>query len=77
MTDDRVTIWVIYDRPLDHPEHIVVRAQYALPNGTVVADRHALLFTRVEDARKHLESNGLYCLGRQPDDQPQIVECCI
>ena len=71
---DVLTIYVIYDHPLDMPDYFVVRAQYAQRDGSVRADTKAYGFIELDKARAWCEQQGLVCLARHPDDEPHIVE---
>jgi len=67
----RLPMWVVYDRPTDFPENVIARMWLTLPRceptsvavigGTVDAVRDAL-------------PPGLVRLDRNPGDEPQIVE---
>jgi hypothetical protein len=67
-------MWVIYDHPRDFPEHFVVRMQCsgAPPFGSRVASI-AVLCRTLEEARAQVP---IYCslFGRDPADDPVIVE---
>lgn len=67
-------IWVVYDHPADHPEHIVVRRQFSLTDGNMRVDDEARLFQNLNDARNFCASMGLISLPRFPGDDPVIVE---
>lgn len=70
-----LTLWVIYDHPVDHPESFVVRPQEVVAGQVVPGVAHRLAET-LEDARASLP-DGLFCLGRMPDDDPVIVEVWV
>lgn len=71
-----VRILTIYDRPSDNPTKVVLRGRTVLPGGVMEVDRAALLFDRVDQARQ-LIPDGAVCLGREPGDEPQIVESWV
>lgn len=76
-TGHDLDVWVIYDRPADHPAFFVVRRQIATRHG-VVHHPAVLLANDLEGARTivhTLGGKGLYRLDRQPEDDPKIVEC--
>lgn len=85
MTQDAFPVWVVYSHPSDHPDHIVVRRQWAWsiqwPNGRRVPalhfDAHPYLLPSLGVARGFLRTQGLTCIGRQPGDDPVIVETWI
>lgn len=64
-------MFVIYDRPDDHPDKVVVRKW----NCAVQAQpaRDCMLHDSIDDARRSLPP-GLVCLQRAMADEPQIVE---
>lgn len=70
--------WVIYDHPLDFPEHFVVRCWIVGP-GSIAHTGEAWLRDSLEGAREVIAGNfpdGV-CLARQPDDDPAIAEVWI
>lgn len=72
MTDEPargLPIWVVYDHPTDWPEHYVAR----LWEGEQPTE-HIVLTTDLTLLRRHLDAQGLYCLGRSDGDDPKIVE---
>jgi hypothetical protein len=66
-----LSLWTIYEKPLDHAHGFLARRfeMDAPTEDTVVGDLEhiRLIFTRA----------GLYRLGREPDDEPQIVETWV
>lgn len=62
-------IHVIYDRPLDWPVHVVVRAWR---DG--FAERGAIAFASLSEARQHCQRLGLVCFEKDPASDPVIVE---
>ena len=70
-------LWVVYDHPADHPEHIVVRRQVPTTDGGDVTDTLFRLYNNLDNARAFCGSMGLHCLARQPGDDPCIVETWI
>lgn len=71
-----VQMFTIYDRPSDHPRHVVLRVWRVLPGGRTVSVGEALCDT-VDEARAPLQAAGFVCLGRQDDDDPVVVETWI
>jgi hypothetical protein len=64
---------VLYERPLDYPNHVVIRTWYVRENAIPsVRTLHA----SIADARASLPP-GLTRLPRDPSDEPQIVESWI
>lgn len=84
MTQDALPIWTIYDHPSDFPNGYVIRKSYSWsmvwPNGKRVpasCQRGGVVYDSLKLARHHCESLGATCIGRQPGDDPVIVECWI
>ncbi len=69
---DALAFYVIFDRPLDFPGHVVVRRQFATRGG-VVNDVVPRLAASVEEARQ-LVPPGLYRQPHQDGDDAFIVE---
>ena len=72
------SLWfaVIYRHPLDYPGKYVVRGQVARPGGVVADPEPVGVVDTLEEARA-LIPEGLVCLARSPEDQPQIVESWV
>jgi len=76
-TDDAgVQLFAIYDRPADHPNHVVLRTWWVAPGPAVIPLGEALCDT-LGEARAVMYAAGLVCLGRQDDDDPAIVETWV
>lgn len=65
----RLPIFAVYDRPLDAPEHVIVRMWM-----DDMPTRHAWQFATLEAARSVLAGLPLYRLTRTAEDDPKIVE---
>ena len=63
-----LVLYCIYDRPLDHPNHFVVRRWHGL-----TPDKSCELCDSLREAR-NVVPRGLTCLSRLPQDDPTIVE---
>ncbi len=73
----RLVFYTVYEKPLDHPEHWVVRAWYLVPGTSEpIPDPRPLLANTLEDARKLVPAE-LYNLGRFHEDDPFIVETWV
>lgn len=68
---DSLSIWTVYDRPLDYPEKFVARRWLATPQPTPTDD--ILVGDDLMDVRKKLPA-GLHCISRQAGDDSCIVE---
>ncbi len=71
---DVLTMFVIYDHPKDYPDFVVMRewhvhAGKAEPGAVIV--QHD-----IEACRRHLP-NGAINIGRQPGDDPVIIEVWV
>ena len=71
--------WVIYDHPVDFPEHYVVRCWVIGPGAPPGHTGEAWLRDSLDGAREVIAANypGGYRLNRQPGDDPVIVEVWI
>jgi hypothetical protein len=75
VSEDGLQIFTIYDHPSDHPRHVVLRTWWITPR-TPPRTAEALCDT-LDEARAVMLAAGLVCLGRQPDEDPTIVESWI
>lgn len=77
--DEVLRLYVIFDHPLDFPEHVVISLQMVPMggDGRVFRDPHVLAFETLDDARAWCARRGLCCLPRDPEDDPKIVETWI
>lgn len=73
MRTDVLRQYTIYCRPSDFPHWYVLRGWSIRPHLLPMPDDNVRLSTTLEGARLGLPQ-GLVCLGRQPDDDPTIVE---
>lgn len=71
--DRALQMHVIYDHPIDFPEHFVVRVWVIPPLGGEMPSRGYVLASTIEEARAAIPA-GLFCMPRLPDDDPAIVE---
>lgn len=77
LTGEGVVMWVIFDRPLDFPDHYVMRAQEsasALGYVGIARARIACLADTIGELREPLIERGLYRLPRHPNDVASLVE---
>lgn len=66
------TVYSIFDRPDDFPQHVVIRRFYVHPTGPV-PDAIACLYTDLLEARNDLPA-GLVCFAPDWRDVPALVE---
>lgn len=70
-----IPMWVITENPTDFPGQFVAR-KWVLGRGyTAVTDAHHVADTL--DAIRETIPAGMSNIGRQPNDEPVIVECWI
>ena len=82
MPELALRILTIYGRPSDFPENLVVRGRTVHEDGTFEVDEDEELFTPtphgVRAAREYCcEQGHSCCVGREPDDDPIILESWI
>ena len=62
-------VWLLYDHPSAHPNNFVaMRFSYDEPTNEV------LFFRSLQEARRHSRALDLVCIGRHPEDDPEMVE---
>lgn len=69
-------MYVIYNRPLDYPGNVVLRRWIVNSLGGLPDPEPVILTGSVAEARTHVPV-GLVNIGRQPDDEDQIVEVWV
>jgi hypothetical protein len=69
ITQPGLTIWVVYDHPLDWPDHYVARRW----DGELPTEDLVVTFD-LELLREHLADKGLARLDRRRNDDPVILE---
>lgn len=67
-----ITMWVIYERPFDHPQGFVTRRHV---NG--VPDAKGFGYPTLEAARQFPLYYAFTNIGRMEKDEPQIVEVWV
>ena len=68
---DRLPMWVVIDNPSDFPGRQLARCHYSLPNREAT---EMVIIGSLPTIRSALASHGYTCIGRQPEDDPVIVE---
>ena len=74
MTEPTIEMWVIYDHPTDCPDAFIAR-KWLVGRGVLKATTETMTEPEVETLRKYFEASGLINLGRDPADDPAILEC--
>ncbi|MEE4246989.1 MAG: hypothetical protein V2I33_16370 [Kangiellaceae bacterium] len=73
---DGLTLYVIFDKPVDHPHKFVLRKQHVYKGGRIEHDPEIILCDTLEEAREKVPS-GLNRLDRFPEDVGSLVETWI
>jgi hypothetical protein len=68
-----LSMWVVYDHPIDMPEHFVARMHEVLESGASVATSNVIVADSLAAVRRALPP-GLARIPRYPADDPNIVE---
>jgi len=69
---DALQLWTIYENPKDYPGLFVAR-KFLISNGKSNATRHVLTHTTLIGIRALIPPY-LYCIGRELNDDPCIIE---
>ena len=72
--EEKLELWTVYERPLDYPDHYVVRQWKISPHGPIPGP--AQLADSLEHARR-LVPPYTYRLDPLPGDDPCIVEVWV
>ena len=72
MPDDGLNVLTIYDRPEDHPRHVVLTSWWIGSDGMRLLG--SALCDTVDEARAIPIARGMYCLPRAEEDHPSVVE---
>lgn len=70
---DKLSLWTVYDHPKDYPDCFVTRRSTVGPGGVVEITSDMFAADSLEELRALLP-RGLVCIGRNPFDDPVIVE---
>lgn len=71
-----LTMFVIYERPLDAPEHFVVR-RWIVAGGKIYADCAGVRTETLEEARAIVPAHHPTRLPRSAEDDAKIVEVWV
>lgn len=71
-----LSMWAVYDHPLDDPDHFVAR-RWEITAGESHATDDVLRETEIDEIRRHLAMRGFCSLMRNESDDPVIVESWI
>jgi hypothetical protein len=76
--EGRLTIYALYDHPLDYPDNYVIRRYFVWAGGkSGVEETPFHLDTSLDGCRLQMVALGLYRLPRDPSDDPKIIESWI
>lgn len=73
---EALSVWTVYDSPLDYPGKFVVRRWRVTGAGHVMPDQRATSHDSLEEARQAVPP-GLFRMGRGPADDPAVLEVWI
>lgn len=68
-----LTQYVIYEHPLDYPEHFVVR-RWEIGEGKILAAKEPLGIAPTLESARAMLPEGLYRIARDKRDDPAIAE---
>ena len=69
-----LSIWVVYDHPLDWPRYYVARRHIAIPVELAGPTGDVIMDVDLERIRDNMEQLGLTKLDRFPEDDDKIME---
>lgn len=72
MSTDSLLVWTLFNRPRDFPLHCVLRFWKVYP-GVMEPHPIACLYDFNIQAIDDLEKMGLICIGRELEDDPNII----
>lgn len=75
LDDDPLSMWTVYDHPRDYPDVFVAR-RFEITRGLSGPTNDMFTADTLDELRRLLPP-GLFCLLREPDDDPKIVETWI
>lgn len=77
MNHDILSIWTVYDHPIDMPQYYVARRFKVKPGGEGGPTHDYIRDTDLERIRKTLKDKFLTRLPRCSGDDPKIIESWI
>jgi len=69
---DGIEQWVVYNKPLDYPEHAVIRRVLIYSRGIVIPDDNIKKFKDIDEAMEYGKKHFDFFLERHPDDVKSI-----
>jgi hypothetical protein len=73
----KLELWVVYKHPRDYPNSWVVRRQWTMDNGQILAEATPRAVGPSLEAVRTCIPDWLACLGRETNDDPAIHEVWI
>lgn len=70
---EQLEMWTVYKHPKDHPDKYVAR-KFVIEPLQVIATNDMFVADSLEEIRLLLPDQGLHCLPRYENDDPNIVE---
>lgn len=77
MIQDILSIWTLYDRPIDMPEYYVARRFEVKAGGEGGPTFDYIRDSDLERLRSEMKNRGLYRILRDPRDDPKIIESWV
>lgn len=68
-----LALWTVYDHPSDQPDCFIAR-KFLIVAGGPIATEETRAARTLQPLRDSFELEGLYCLPREPNDDPKIIE---
>lgn len=76
MKRESLDIWTVYERPSDFPDMYVAR-RFEITAGKAEPTTEFIAAKLLAPVRRAMQERGLYRLDRNPNDEPQVVECWL
>lgn len=74
MTNEGLSVYVVYENPLDFPGMFVLRRQVIYRDGTITPDPEPLAIDPDVAVVRRALPEGLFPIPRFPEDDPAILE---
>jgi hypothetical protein len=71
-----ITIYTIYDHPIDYPSRYVLRKSF-IKGGQIKVDTEVKLYEDLGILREEMVDLGLAYIPRSPEDEDCILECWL
>jgi hypothetical protein len=73
----QLTLWTIYRHPSDYPGKWVMRGHEIVSSAGIVRSHDACIVATTLDEIRSYVPPGTRCVGRAPQDNPNIYECWL